>query len=188
MNSLIERVKTAMVGIEFAAGQLRFWDTEKKNYVVEPGDYEVQAVLDVDHSYNYKGRETQDWISPVVALQHWTPGEGAEPVLRLTGHPEEDPARVAMLAKAKAEVRPGEVQLEQLQSALLTQFWGRPTFVKAWVVLPPGYTEHSGERYPTAYWTHGFGGRLDLILGVGAGASRTDEGRQDASDDLGDDG
>jgi hypothetical protein len=134
---------------------------------IPAGDYEVQAVLDVDHSYNYKGRETQDWISPVVALQHWTPGEGAEPVLQLTGHPEEDPARAAMLAKAKAEVRPGEVQLEELQSARLTQFWGRPVFVKAWVVLPPGYTEHAGERYPTAYWTHGFGGRLDLILGVG---------------------
>src|SRR5271170_6422871 len=65
---------------------------------IPAGDYEVQAVLDVDHSYNYKGRETQDWISPVVALQHWTPGEGAEPVLQLTGHPEEDPARAAMLA------------------------------------------------------------------------------------------
>ena len=37
---------------------------------IPPGDYEVQAVLDVDHSYNYKGREPKDWVSPVVALRY----------------------------------------------------------------------------------------------------------------------
>ena len=35
---------------------------------IAPGDYEVQAVLDVDHTYNYSGRGPQDWISPVVAM------------------------------------------------------------------------------------------------------------------------
>src|ERR1700729_3924148 len=28
---------------------------------INPGDYEVQAVLDVDHTYNYSGRSPQDW-------------------------------------------------------------------------------------------------------------------------------
>jgi hypothetical protein len=31
---------------------------------IAPGDYEVQTVLDVDHTYNYSGRGPQDWISP----------------------------------------------------------------------------------------------------------------------------
>jgi enterochelin esterase-like enzyme len=134
---------------------------------IPAGDYEVQAVLDVDHSYNYKGRETKDWVSPVVALQHWTPGEGADPVVPLTGHPEADPARVAMLAKDKESVKPGEVELVELESKLLTRFWGRPVSIKAWVVLPPGYGEHKTERFPTVYFTHGFGGTLELILGRG---------------------
>jgi putative esterase len=134
---------------------------------IAAGDYEVQAVLDVDHSYNYKGRETKDWVSPVIALPHWTPGEGADPVVQLTGHPEEDPQQAAMLAKAKAEVRPGVVELAEVESKLLTQFWGRPVSIKAWVILPPGYTEHKAERYPTVYFTHGFGGTLELILGRG---------------------
>ena len=44
---------------------------------ITPGDYEVQAVLDVDHNYNYSGRGPQDWVSPVVSLPHWSPGGSA---------------------------------------------------------------------------------------------------------------
>src|SRR5271170_141166 len=129
-------------------------------------DYEVQAVLDVDHTYNYLGRGPQDWISPVVALPHWTPGEGADPVLQLTGHHEENAARVAGLAKAREQAVPGGVELEEFQSPLLTSFWGHPVSIKAWVVLPPDYTKDK-ERYPTVYWTHGFGGTLQFILPIG---------------------
>ncbi|HEY6376782.1 MAG TPA: alpha/beta hydrolase-fold protein [Edaphobacter sp.] len=134
---------------------------------IAPGDYEMQAVLDVDHTYNYSGRGPQDWISPVVALPHWTPGEGPEPTLELTQHPTEDPARAASLAKARAQIAPGVVQLEKLQSPLLTRFWGRPINLQGWVVLPPGYSEHPTERYPTVYWTHGFGGNLEYSLASG---------------------
>ena len=134
---------------------------------IPTGDYEVQAVLDVDHSYNYSGRGPQDWISPVVALPHWTPGEGPEPLLQLTGHPEEDPSRAAALAKTRAQAVPGVAQLEELQSPLLTRFWGHSVSIKAWVILPPDYTEHSSELYPTVYFTHGFGGHVDSLLGPG---------------------
>jgi enterochelin esterase-like enzyme len=131
---------------------------------IPSGDYEVQAVLDVDHSYNYMGRGTQDWISPVVVLPHWTPGEGQETVLQLTGHPEENAQRAAALAKARAQVLPGAIQLEEFQSPVLTNFWGHPVSIRAWIVLPPGYSEQSKERYPTVYWTHGFGASLETIL------------------------
>ncbi len=134
---------------------------------IPAGDYEVQAVLDVEHSYNYKGRQPEDWVSTVVALPHWTPGEGPEPVIQLSGHAEADPQQVAMLAKAKAQTGPGVAQVEEFESKLLTKFWGRPVSIKAWVILPPGYAEHTTERYPTVYFTHGFGGTLDLILGRG---------------------
>jgi S-formylglutathione hydrolase FrmB len=134
---------------------------------IATGDYEVQAVLDVDHTYNYSGRGPQDWISPVLTLPHWTPGEGPEPTLQLTQHYTEDPARTASFAKARAQVAPGVVQLEKLQSPLLTRFWGHPINIQAWVVLPPDYSEHSKEHYPTVYWTHGFGGNLEYSLSSG---------------------
>jgi enterochelin esterase-like enzyme len=134
---------------------------------IPTGDYEMQAVLDVDHTYNYSGRGTEDWVSPVVTLAHWTPGEGVTPTLPLTEHAPENADRAAALAKAKAEVAESGARLEQMQSPLLSRFWGRPTGIQAWVILPPGYTEHSQEHYPTVYWTHGFTGTIDSALMTG---------------------
>jgi hypothetical protein len=34
------------------------------------------------------------------------------------------------------------------------------------VILPPGYADHPG-AYPTAYWTHGFGGGIDAAMITG---------------------
>ena len=134
---------------------------------IPTGDYEMQAVLDVDHTYNYSGRGTEDWVSPVVTLAHWTPGEGVAPTLQLTEHAPENADRAAALAKAKAEVAESGARLEQMQSPLLSRFWGRPTGIQAWVILPPGYAEHGQEHYPTVYWTHGFGGTIDSALVTG---------------------
>jgi S-formylglutathione hydrolase FrmB len=134
---------------------------------IPTGDYEVQAVLDVDHSYNYGGRDPRDWVSPVVELAHWAPGVGAEPTLQLTEHAPENAARATALAKAKAEAVESGARLERMQSPLLTRFWGRPIDVQAWVILPPGYAEHEQERYPTVYWTHGFEGTIDSGLVTG---------------------
>ena len=99
-------------------------------------------MLDVDHTYNYKGRGPQDWISPVVALPHWTPGEGTEPVLQFTGHPEENAERTAPCSqRRKRKLFRARSSLKSSQSPLLTAFWGHPVSIKAWVVLPPGYSE-----------------------------------------------
>jgi len=97
---------------------------------IAPGDYEVQAVLDVDHTYNYSGRGPQDWISPVLSLSHWAPGDGPAPILQLTQHPAENPVRTGAVAEAKARASPGIAQLEQLQSPLLTRFWGKPVSLR----------------------------------------------------------
>jgi hypothetical protein len=129
------------------------------------GQYEVQAVLDVDHSYNYGGRNKRDWISDVVPLA-WTPG-AVLPPLTLDRHPEENPKRVAALRDALAKVTPGVAREERIVSTQLSRFWGRPIELKAWVILPPGYDDKASKTYPTAYWTHGFGGNLDGALTVG---------------------
>src|SRR5436305_4487449 len=55
------------------------------------GDYEAQAVLDVDHTYIYSGRAPQDWISGVTPFPHWTPGADSAPSLTLDQHPAENP-------------------------------------------------------------------------------------------------
>ncbi len=129
-----------------------------------PGTYEAQAVLDVDHSYNYKERTPQDWASPVAALGAWQAGSGTEPVLLLDHHPEQSPQRAAALAKAKQAATADVAQLQQFESPLLTRFWGRSVKMRAWVILPPGYAAGASRKFPTAYWTHGFGADIDYSL------------------------
>lgn len=51
---------------------------------LQPGNYVVQAVLDVNREYNYAGRSPGDIESAPEALAHWTPGSGGEPRLSLT--------------------------------------------------------------------------------------------------------
>ncbi len=131
---------------------------------ISPGDYEAQAVLDPDHSYNYSGRGPQDWISGVIALSHWTPGAGPEPSLVLGRHPPENPQRAAVLDKAIQRANTGVAQKEEFVSPLLSRFWGHPVAIRAWVLLPPGYAAAASQRYPTVYWTHGFGGNIDSCL------------------------
>jgi hypothetical protein len=123
-------------------------------------DYEIQAVLDPDHTYNYSGRTPSDWITPVVSLTKWTPGS-SEPTLTLDGHAEANPMRAPAIAKAHEQVKPGVIEEQELVSPLLTHFSGNPTSIKAWVVLPPGYEKDASTHYPTVYYTHGFGGSQD---------------------------
>ncbi len=126
-------------------------------------DYEVQAVLDIDHTYNYSGRTPSDWITPVVTLEQWTPGT-SEPTLTLDSHPVENPMRAPALAKAHEQVKPGVIEEQDMFSPLLTRFSGNPTSIKAWVVLPPDYGKKPGQHYPTVYFTHGFGGGFEYNL------------------------
>ncbi len=123
------------------------------------GAWEAQAVLDVDHSYNYGGRAPGDWESPVLALT----GAG-EPALTLERHPEASPRRVAAMAMTG---KPGVAERFDFESPLLTRFWGRSTSIRSWVVLPPGYDARARTRYPVMYWTHGFGGNLPYALMTG---------------------
>ena len=121
------------------------------------GTYEVQAVLDVDHTYNYSGLTAGDLISPVVTLRDWTPGQGVEPRLSLD---KVVPPRAPRKLSPQDRQAAMHLRLADEQSAVLTEFWGHPVFIRAWVVLPPGYHHHAALRYPTVYWTHGFGGTL----------------------------
>jgi Putative esterase len=130
---------------------------------LKPGDYQVQAVLDVGHTYSYSGRGAGDLLSEVVALPGYTPGEGREPGLILTATVPERPAI--------SNFPPGFDQsrhLEDFVSPALSAFFGTPIHMRAWVITPPDYDVNKTLRYPTVYWTHGFTGRLLTAESFGA--------------------
>ncbi len=127
---------------------------------IKPGDYQAQAILDVNHSYNYGGRSEGDLISDVVTLKAWTPGQGNEPSFVLNSRvPAPQPPKLP-LAPEVQKAAEEHAQFADFASPLLTKFSGRETHIRAWVILPPGYAEHPKDKYPTVYWTHGFGGNL----------------------------
>ena len=124
-----------------------------------PGRYAVQAVLDRDHSYNYSGRGAGDCVSPVTAVD--LPAGPSQPLRLGAPLPARDPFTPSprLPPALKAYYTDGRPFLREfsIPSGRLSAFWGRPTGVGGWVVVPPGY-ETSRQRYPTVYFTHGFGG------------------------------
>src|SRR5580765_8120197 len=132
---------------------------------LKPGRYAVQAVLDRDHSYNYTGRGPGDLVSGVVEMD--LPGGGAQLLTLATAIPETDPlqplsnvpaALKEAYAAAKADIHPID-----FTSPALSRFWGRPIAVHGWVLTPPDYAAHPGQRYPTVYYSQGFSGNLRYL-------------------------
>jgi S-formylglutathione hydrolase FrmB len=137
-----------------------------------PGEYMVQAVLDVGHDYNYGGRQGGDLVSEVTPVK-LTAG-GSLPVLKLTRavparDPWQLPPSVPQAVRDALPVARRHAHAEVLQSAALTAFAGRPLSIRAWVVTPPGYDPNGKTRYPTVFVTHGFGGGFDRFAGTIAG-------------------
>ena len=130
-----------------------------------PGDYQAQAVLDIAHAYNYRGRVPGDPISEVTQLPHFVQPGTEEAVITLNHAVEEK----LPPPKAPAE---SSVQTEDFVSPALSKFWGRPIHMRALVVEPPGYADRTTRVYPGLYFTHGFGGRLEYLRLTALGAYR----------------
>lgn len=130
------------------------------------GDYQAQAVLDVNHSYNYGGRKPGDPISKVTPLANFRDFSAAA-LLTLTETVPERPPRKSPLSDAERRAANGSIRAEDFVSPILSNFWGRPIHMQAWVVEPPGYTGPANRRYPAVYFTHGFGGQFSYLRSMG---------------------
>lgn len=147
-----------------------------------PGEYAVQAVLDVNGDYNYGGRGPGDWVSDVAMVKL---GGGAIAPLSLaralpgSSEPTWDlPADAPQEVKDDAAAARAHAEPLDFQSPALTAFWGRPVHLRGWVLLPPGYAENTAQTYPTVYFTHGFTGKLaHLIAEAGSVDKRMRDGR-----------
>ncbi len=121
------------------------------------GTYHFMALLDPDHSYPYTGQNGGDLYGPVVTVPDLDPAH-SEPVS----------LQLAQVTPAPAPPPDTEnVKLAELESPLLSRFWGRPIRIRAGVILPPGYSKDPRRRYPAVYVIHGFGGNHRMAWGIG---------------------
>jgi S-formylglutathione hydrolase FrmB len=116
------------------------------------GDYQVMALLDVDHNAAYNTFTGADLRSAVVPLKSLNPAQTAPVEIKLSQHARPLPP---------ITLQKGE-ELLDFVSPSLSKFWGRPIHMRGIVVLPPNYAS-SKARYPTVYLTHGFGGNLNYF-------------------------
>ncbi|HJP99495.1 MAG TPA: alpha/beta hydrolase-fold protein [Rhodanobacteraceae bacterium] len=135
------------------------------------GDYDMQAVLDVNHDYNYGGRGAGDLVSGVTEVRFGS--HAAVPTLRLvraltdktqpwTVSPRVPAKGRDKLAAALKAAQPHSREIDFVSPAL-SAFMGRPVHMRGWVLLPPGYDQDATAHYPTVYFTHGFGGNLAYL-------------------------
>lgn len=110
------------------------------------GKLQFMAVLDPDHSYARNRQDEGDLYSEVLQLE--IDPASTEPVELLLSK--------RQVARRKLEDTPN-IKLVEYESKLLSDFWGRPIFIRAGVVLPPHY-DTSKKSYPAVYNIHGFGG------------------------------
>ena len=75
-------------------------------------------------------------------------------------------------------VESDRIKLFELESELLTAFWGRSIKMQAGVVLPTGWDQDTQKRWPVCYDIHGFGGSHTAAMSRGRWLLR-------AMDDLG---
>jgi hypothetical protein len=126
---------------------------------VPPGDYTVQAVLDVYETFHMGDGRTLKLSPDRGEGKHWNlaPGNLYSTPRKL--HIGPGTASIAISLDKVIPSIPSEpdtkyVRHLRAQSALLTKFWGRPVFLSAIVLLPEGFEEHPKAHYPLAIF-HG---------------------------------
>ena len=134
-----------------------------------PGEYLLQAVLDPDHNYNYSGRGAGDLISPVISVQLPAITPSTLRLVRVQSEPY--PWQLTSSDELRAAAPDARAHTQQVDfvSPVLTAFWGRPIHMRGWVLLPPDYAANGKVRYPTVYYTHGYGGGEDRLLSAVVG-------------------
>lgn len=129
------------------------------------GDYQVMALLDVDHNAAYRTFSGGDLRSAVVTEKGLEPAN-ATVELKLT----------EVLADRPPLTIPQGTELLDFESSSLSKFWGRPIHMRGVIVLPPDYAKGT-QKYPTVYQTHGFGANLNVL--AAAYAPQIEKGQQD---------
>ncbi len=130
---------------------------------LEAGDYFVQGVFNVYEQFHLETGKTL-WLPPDKGEgQHWD---------RKPGNPYNAPVKLHLDAKSTVKISldkvfapiagtdqdpaviaakdPGAKWLKYMRfkSEKLTKFWGRDTYLGAWVLLPDGFDEHPDAKYP----------------------------------------
>lgn len=119
-----------------------------------PGDYYVQAVLNVYETFHRADGHTVKLPPDMGEGQLWYRKPGNllnKPALIHLDPQSNDVIRIPLSEKIPP-TEPAKdtkyIKHIRIQSRLLSAFWGRPTYLGATILLPEGFDEHPAAHYP----------------------------------------
>jgi hypothetical protein len=119
---------------------------------VPPGEYTVQAVLNVYETFHRADGSVVKLAPDMGEGQHWNVKPGNLYSTPVKVHLGGDQKIAVELTKIIPPIPPiadtKYVRRIKIQSALLTKFWGTPMFLSAVVLVPEGFDAHPAARYP----------------------------------------
>ena len=154
------RTATPTVGVDvpaLAPGDRVILDATAAAFPIEgladlpAGEYHVQAVLNTNRDIRSPG----------------APGNLYSEVLQVALEPaQNEPVRLTLSRRIPDEQLPPDeeyLRFIKIRSDLLTQFHGRPIYVRAGVILPPGFEQEPERRYPLRVHIGGYGSRYTRV-------------------------
>jgi hypothetical protein len=141
-------------GQEAIVGDTVFGFPTRRLADIPPGDYKVQALLNRYETFHLASGKTVELPPDRGEGQVWSIKPGNLFSAARTVHV--DPASGGTIRLSMDSVIPEFEPLEdtpwikhvRIQSKLLTEFWGRPMYVQATLLLPSGWAQHPNARYP----------------------------------------
>ena len=124
---------------------------------IPPGEYFVQAWLNVYTTFRRGDGKVVKLHQDQGEGQNWrrSPGNLYSEPKKVTFEKAKGATVPVVLNKVVPPIPPYEdtkwLKHVRIQSRLLTEFWGRPMYLGANVLLPKGYVEHPDVRYPVHY-------------------------------------
>ncbi len=120
---------------------------------IPPGDYTVQAVLNVYETFHRADGKTVKLAPDRGEGKNWSLAPG-----NLLSRPERarfGPGAPAIALSLDQAIPPIEMPTDtkyvrhiRIQSTLLSKFWGRPMYLSAIVLVPEGFDTHPQAHYP----------------------------------------
>jgi len=121
---------------------------------VPAGTFRVQAVLHRYETFHRKDGHTVKLPMDRGEGQHWNlaPGNLYSTPIEVTFDPAANTVTQIALDKTIAPIAPPKttryIKHERIQSKLLSEFWGRPMYLGAHILVPEGFDTHPKAHYP----------------------------------------
>lgn len=135
-------------------GDSAFGFPVRKTSMIPAGEYYVQAIINRYETFTLKSGKTVKLPPDQGEGQHWNtkPGNFYSRPFKVKIEPGmKEPIQVVMdqvIPPLKEPADTKYVKHIKIQSKMLTEFWGRPMYLGAHVLLPEGFDTHPKARYP----------------------------------------